>query len=171
MGSDQEVKELVEQICRLVEATHGHTLALFTSYSLMGTLYKEVKDRLVFPLLVVWRHAQDVIQQFKQATNAVLFAAGSCWEGVDFPGDMVSSLIIVRLPFPGSRSSQRGGTGNIPHPAGVYPGDDRPGHAEKTPAGLRTSYPHRNRHLRSEYSGQAGSFWREVSRGCSGGPP
>ena len=30
----------------------------------------------------------------------MLFAAGSCWEGVDFPGDMVSSLIIVRLPFP-----------------------------------------------------------------------
>jgi hypothetical protein len=30
----------------------------------------------------------------------VLFAAGSCWEGVDFPGDMVSSLILVRLPFP-----------------------------------------------------------------------
>ena len=26
-------------------------------------------------------------------------AAGSCWEGVDFPGDMVSSLIIVKLPF------------------------------------------------------------------------
>ena len=25
--------------------------------------------------------------------------AGSCWEGVDFPGDMVSSLIIVKLPF------------------------------------------------------------------------
>ena len=24
---------------------------------------------------------------------------GSCWEGVDFPGDMVSSLIIVKLPF------------------------------------------------------------------------
>lgn len=31
--------------------------------------------------------------------NGVLFAAGSCWEGVDFPGDMVSSLIIVKLPF------------------------------------------------------------------------
>ena len=28
-----------------------------------------------------------------------LHAAGSCWEGVDFPGDMVSSLIIVKLPF------------------------------------------------------------------------
>ena len=32
--------------------------------------------------------------------NAVLFAAGSCWEGMDFPGDTVSSLILVRLPFP-----------------------------------------------------------------------
>ena len=47
----------------------------------------------------VWRHAQDVIRQFKQCDNAVLFASGSCWEGVDFPGDMVSSLILPRLPF------------------------------------------------------------------------
>ena len=29
----------------------------------------------------------------------MLFAAGSCWEVVDFPGDMVSSLIIVKLTF------------------------------------------------------------------------
>ena len=33
-------------------------------------------------------------------TNAVLFAAGPCWEGIDFPGDMVSLLVIARLPFP-----------------------------------------------------------------------
>ncbi len=100
MGSEQEAKCLTEQICRLVEATHGHTLVLFTSYSLMGAVYNQVKDRLSFPLMEVWRHSQEVIHQFKQAPNAVLFAAGSCWEGVDFPGDMVSSLIIVRLPFP-----------------------------------------------------------------------
>ena len=100
MGSEQEAKCLAEQICRLVEATHGHTLVLFTSYSLMGAVYNQVKDSLPFPLMEVWRHSQDVIHQFKQAQNAVLFAAGSCWEGVDFPGDMVSSLIIVRLPFP-----------------------------------------------------------------------
>lgn len=100
MGSEKETKCLAEQICRLVEATHGHTLVLFTSYSLMGAVYNQVKERLSFPLMEVWRHSQDVIHRFKQASNAVLFAAGSCWEGVDFPGDMVSSLIIVRLPFP-----------------------------------------------------------------------
>ena len=66
----------------------------------MGAVYNQVKDRMSFPLMEVWRHSQDIIHQFKQASNAVLFAAGSCWEGVDFPGDMVSSLIITRLPFP-----------------------------------------------------------------------
>ena len=40
-----------------------------------------------------------MIREFKAQKNCVLFAAGSCWEGVDFPGDVVSSLIIVRLPF------------------------------------------------------------------------
>ena len=32
--------------------------------------------------------------------DAVLLAGGPCWEGVDFPGDGVSLLVIVRLPFP-----------------------------------------------------------------------
>ena len=80
MGSEKETKCLAEQICRLVEVTHGHTLVLITSYSLMGAVYNQVKEQLSFPLMVVWRHSQDVIHQFKQAQNAVLFAAGSCWE-------------------------------------------------------------------------------------------
>ena len=50
-------------------------------------------------MVEVWRNAQEEILRFKTLDNAVLFAAGSCWEGVDFPGDIVSSLIIVRLPF------------------------------------------------------------------------
>ena len=31
------------------------------------------------------RHSQDIIHAFKQAQNAVLFAAGSCWKGWIFP--------------------------------------------------------------------------------------
>ena len=45
---------------------------------------------------VSYTHLPEEITRFKQMDNAVLFAAGSCWEGVDFPGDMVSSLIIVK---------------------------------------------------------------------------
>ena len=100
MGGNPEVQYLAGQILRLVRATFGHTLALFPSYSLMGAVYHQLKDGFPFPLLAVWRNAQDVIRQFKEMGNAVLFAAGACWEGVDFPGDMVSSLILARLPFP-----------------------------------------------------------------------
>lgn len=73
---------------------------LFTSYSLMGAVYSLVKDQMPVPLMEVWRNSQDTIRRFKRGQNSVLFAAGSCWEGIDFPGDIVSSLIIPRLPFP-----------------------------------------------------------------------
>lgn len=100
MGGWQEVQYLSRQITSLVEATHGHTLVLFTSYKLMGAVYQQVKDVLKFPLFEVWRNGAAALGEFKKSGNGVLFAAGSCWEGVDFPGDMVSSLILPRLPFP-----------------------------------------------------------------------
>ena len=55
---------------------------------------------LTFPVFQAGRGQNRSIQQFKQSGNGVLFAAGSCWEGIDFPGDMVSLLIIAKLPFP-----------------------------------------------------------------------
>lgn len=61
---------------------------------------RKLKGKVSVPILRVWKDSQRVIREFKEHKNAVLFAAGSCWEGMDFPGDMVSSLIIVRLPFP-----------------------------------------------------------------------
>ena len=98
-GSGEEADWIAEQILYLVTAANGHTLVLFPSYSLMSAAAHRLRGRLSVPLMEVWRHAQDVIRQFKQCENAVLFASGSCWEGVDFPGDMVSSLILPRLPF------------------------------------------------------------------------
>lgn len=98
-GSKDEVIMLARHIQQLVSSTCGHTLVLFTSYSLMGNIYRILKEKLPFPLITVWRHSDKEITRFKNIGNAVLFAAGTCWEGVDFPGDMVSSLIIVKLPF------------------------------------------------------------------------
>ncbi|MCI8602386.1 MAG: ATP-dependent DNA helicase [Oscillospiraceae bacterium] len=99
MNTEAEADYLAAQIEQLIAAAHGHTLVLFTSYALMKTVHRRIKPSKV-PLLTVWRHSEAVIQQFKQLPNGILFAAGSCWEGMDFPGDQVSSLIIPRLPFP-----------------------------------------------------------------------
>ena len=98
-GSREEVEMVAGQIQSLICSTYGHTLVLFTSYTLMGSVYQILRDGIPFPMVEVWRHSQEEILRFKTMENAVLFAAGSCWEGVDFPGDMVSSLIIVKLPF------------------------------------------------------------------------
>ena len=98
-GSREEVEMVAGQIHSLICSTYGHTLVLFTSYTLMGSVYQILRDGIPFPMVEVWRHSQEEILRFKTMENAALFADGSCWEGVDFPGDMVSSLIIVKLPF------------------------------------------------------------------------
>lgn len=98
--TEAEICSLSLTICQLISATYGHTLVLFTSYALMSGVCTQMKNLLPFPLFVAKRHSQEVIRQFKAEPNAVLFAAGPCWEGMDFPGDQVSSLIIPRLPFP-----------------------------------------------------------------------
>lgn len=98
-GSLGEVHMIANHIKKLISATYGHTLVLFTSYSLMGNVCQQLRDHIPFPLIEVWRHSQEEIRRFKTLENAVLFSAGSCWEGVDFPGDIVSSLILVKLPF------------------------------------------------------------------------
>lgn len=96
----KQIRLAADQIEMLIRTTNGHTLVLFTSYTMMGSVYRELKGKISIPILRVWKDSQRVIREFKEQKNAVLFAAGSCWEGVDFPGDMVSSLILVRLPFP-----------------------------------------------------------------------
>ena len=90
-GSREEVEQLAGQIRDLVCST-------FWAYT--GTVYILYPDGKCasasagsdpFPMVQVWRNSQEEIARFKKMENAVLFAAGSCWEGVDFPGDMVSS--------------------------------------------------------------------------------
>ena len=99
-ASVPENQYLADQIVQLVSTCHGHALVLFTSYRQMRNVYDALGGRLTFPVFQAGRGQNRTIQKFKESGNGVLFAAGSCWEGIDFPGDMVSLLIIARLPFP-----------------------------------------------------------------------
>ena len=93
-------RRMAEEIVRLVDACHGHALVLFTAYRQMAEVRALTDGQWTYPTYQAWRNGGKIIQQFKQSGNGVLFAAGSCWEGIDFPGDMVSLLIIAKLPFP-----------------------------------------------------------------------
>ena len=93
-------RQMAEEIVRLVDACHGHALVLFTAYRQMAEVRALTDGQWPYPTYQAWRNGGKIIQQFKKSGNGVLLAAGSCWEGIDFPGDMVSLLIIAKLPFP-----------------------------------------------------------------------
>ena len=88
------------QIEKLIRVTGGRTLILFTAYVTMSETYARLLDkRLPYPLFPVRRNAGYTVEQFKESGNGVLLGTGALWEGMDFPGEIVSSLIIPRLPF------------------------------------------------------------------------
>lgn len=92
---------LAEQIEKLVRATGGRTLILFTAYATMSETHTRLLEKqLPYPLFPVRRNAVQTVEQFKQSGNGILLGTGALWEGMDFPGEIVSSLIIPRLPFP-----------------------------------------------------------------------
>lgn len=100
VDQDLFVDAVAQQITKLIRVTNGHTLVLFTSYRLMSAVSERVAAaEPAYPLITANRDFQLMVGKFKALPNAILFATGSCWEGMDFPGDMVSSLIIVTLPF------------------------------------------------------------------------
>jgi len=94
------IAALAAEIERLVNASHGHAAVLFTSYRAMDMVWEKITARrLPYPLLRLDRGGAAVIEQFSNSGNGVLFASGAMWEGIDIPGDILSMLIIPRLPF------------------------------------------------------------------------
>ena len=95
------INAVAEKIIELVDLTNGHTAILFTSYKVLSAVFTIAKDRLAqYDLICMTRSNKTAITEFKKSKNGVLFASGSMWEGVDCIGDILSSVIIVRLPFP-----------------------------------------------------------------------
>lgn len=88
----------------LCKATHGRTLALFTSYAQLKRTSEAISGPLAAAGIQVYeqgegasRHA--LLETFKSSDQAVLLGTRSFWEGVDVPGEALSVLAIIRLPF------------------------------------------------------------------------
>lgn len=95
------IAAVADRIEELIRATNGHTAILFTSYYALNAVYLALRDRLIdYNVIRMNSGDKTAIHDFQNAKNGVLFASGSMWEGVDCAGDCLSSVIIVRLPFP-----------------------------------------------------------------------
>ena len=94
------LRSVADEVERLVQASRGHATVLFTSYNAMGQVLALLKGRnLPYPMFQMGRRDTSALEKFKASGNGILFASGALWEGIDIPGDSLSMLIIVKLPF------------------------------------------------------------------------
>jgi len=83
----------------------GRTLALFTSHRQLRDTYFALKQRHDLDDILILGQGLDgqrrqVLKSFEESDRALLLGTASFWEGIDIPGDRLSCVVMVRLPFP-----------------------------------------------------------------------
>ena len=90
-------------IPRLIQAASGRTLVLFTSYESLKSAHRTVTASMRGFSGRIMKQGDDdnskLLEAFKSENESVLFATDSFWQGVDIPGESLSQVIIVKLPF------------------------------------------------------------------------
>ncbi len=90
----------IHEVRALLDAAAGGAFVLVTSFSMLRTFHAGLAD-CAHPLLVQGEAPKHVLlEAFREASNAVLLATMSFWEGVDVPGQALRLVIIDKLPFP-----------------------------------------------------------------------
>jgi ATP-dependent DNA helicase DinG len=102
--SNQYTGKLKFWLQHFIELSGGKALVLFTNLSLMKKIYDEMKDILLSININLYAQGygdsrKNLLKKFKRDTNSVLFGLDSFWLGVDVPGESLSNLIIIKLPF------------------------------------------------------------------------
>jgi len=84
-----------------LDRTSGRAFVLFTSYARLREVYGILRERLAFPTKMQGDLPRGaLLDWFRTTKNAVLFATGTFWEGIDVVGEQLSCVIIDKLPFP-----------------------------------------------------------------------
>jgi len=91
---------IIEFAVPVLEASKGRAFFLFTSHRALKQAAELLEKKIDFPLLIQGSRPKALLlEQFKDAGNAVLLGTSSFWEGVDVRGEALSCVIIDKLPF------------------------------------------------------------------------
>lgn len=83
----------------LLVASRGRALVLFTSYAQLRQVADSLRD-LPYTLIVQDETTSAAaVELFRSDVHSVMFATSRMWEGIDVPGQALSLLVVVRLPF------------------------------------------------------------------------
>ncbi len=99
---NQHVEEVIASVARQVG---GRTLVLFTSHRQLREVHAALKHRTDLDELLILGQGIDgqrrhLLKTFEEAERPLLLGTASFWEGIDVPGETLSCVIMVRLPFP-----------------------------------------------------------------------
>ncbi len=91
---------VAEQVQRILQTVGGRSLVLFHSRKEMEAVYRIVEERTSLPILMQQSSdAREVGERFRRDIHASLFAVRSFWTGFDAPGETLSCVVLVRIPF------------------------------------------------------------------------
>jgi ATP-dependent DNA helicase DinG len=99
------VAAITEHIISIAEVTKGRMLILFTSYDMLKKTHDLIKesglldDYVLFAQGITSGSRSRLTRNFQRFEKSILLGTSSFWEGIDIPGEALSCLIIVRLPF------------------------------------------------------------------------
>ncbi|MBS4215885.1 MULTISPECIES: ATP-dependent DNA helicase DinG [Neobacillus] len=102
---DEFVIAITEHIITIAEATKGRMLLLFTAYDMLKKTYELIKesgfldDYVLIAQGITSGSRTRLTRNFQRYEKAILLGTSSFWEGVDIPGEDLSCLCLVRLPF------------------------------------------------------------------------
>ena len=99
---DLGVEQMVAALARRVG---GRTLVLFTSHRQLRDVHAALKQRVDLDDVLILAQGIDgqrrqVLKAFEEAERPLLLGTSSFWEGIDVPGERLSCVVMVRLPFP-----------------------------------------------------------------------
>jgi len=89
---------------KYLQKTEGRAFVLFTSYKMLDAMATELSEWLTENGIELLQQGSGVdrttlLESFRAEGKSVLFGTDSFWQGVDVPGEALSNVIIVRLPF------------------------------------------------------------------------
>jgi predicted DnaQ family exonuclease/DinG family helicase len=100
-GFDVAVEELIASVAR---RAGGRTLVLFTSHRQLRDVHTALKHRIDLDEVLILGQGIDgqrrqLLKTFEESERPLLLGTSTFWEGIDIPGERLSCVIVVRLPF------------------------------------------------------------------------
>lgn len=109
MPNPNDTDAFVPAACGHIRAfllkTEGRAFVLFTSYRMMREMADELTEffeKAGIRLIVQGEGLprSQMLELFREDVHSVIFGTDSFWMGVDVPGEALSNVTIVKLPFP-----------------------------------------------------------------------